>query len=330
MEEQLTQRLELFIQNYEKIKNRFAWDNAMMIRLCANLFTAKNELVNIDNMTECKKILKNNAGVFSNLRGITKLYTIASLALEEQPEHKLSQIKQAYKCLKEELPSSSYMVVAAGVLVDFVEPSQYPVIAKRAKSIYKKLKSEHPILTGREDITFTVLFAISEREESYLLDEVESCYKLLKKHFHSSNDVQSLSFVLALGEGSAEDKCNRLLKLYADLEWRGCKFGKGSELASLGVLALVNEDTKVLAGEIVDASEYLRKQKGFGMFRVSRRERLMLAGILVMNKYVEQDTNNKMDVAAINGVISIVVAQQAATCAAMAAASASASAAAAN
>lgn len=328
MRESLLQRCDLFCDNYETVKDVAGWENSIMVKLSAYVFASQNMQVDRNRFKECKQLIKNSAGLLSNFRGITKLYTISTLAMADRPEEKMELLKMAYDCLKNEFRSSDYMVAAAGILVDFVEPSMYPEIAERAKSIYNMLKDEHPILTGREDITFTVLFALSEKSDSVLLQETEACFKELKKHFFSKNDVQALSFVLALGDGNAAYKCQRTMELYEELIQNGCRFGRGNELASLGVLALADGEISELASEIAQVNSYLKSKRGFGNFGTPSRQRLMFAGMLVMNEYVEKDTSGQdaMKVTALNGVISIIIAQQAATCAAIAAAAASSSA----
>lgn len=328
MRDSLTYRCDLLIKNYESIKSVAGWENTIMVKLSAYVFACKNRMVNPDVIRQCKQIIKNSAGVFSNFRGITRLYTISGLALADRPEEKMEQMVNAYNCLKLEFGRSDYMVAAAGILADFVEPAMYEQVVHSARSIYKKLKEEHPFLTGREDITFAVLFALSEKEESVLLREVEECFQNLRKHFYSKNDVQALSFVLALGDSDVSYKCKRTMDLYEQLVKHGCKFGKGNELASLGVLALAEVDIETLVNEIAQVNECLKGKKGFGFWSSSNRERLMFAGMLVMNDYVSERTENQetMKITALNSVVSIIIAQQAATCAAIAAASASASA----
>jgi len=159
--------------------------------------------------------------------------------------------------------------------------------------------------------------ALSEYSDQQLLTEMERCYEELKPHFFSGNAVQSLSHVLSLTEGSASVKCRRTMELYNSLKQQGYKYGTNEELATLGVLGLLETDIRTLTGEMMEVDDYLKTQKGFGAMGIGSRQRLMYAGMLVASEHI--GTDSKMNAAAIQSAVSIVVAQQAAMCAALAA-----------
>lgn len=138
----------------------------------------------------------------------------------------------------------------------------------------------------------------------------------MKPQFFSGNAVQSLSHVLALGDGRAEEKCSRTLLLYDRLKERGYKYGTDYELPTLGVLALSEGDLMEIVTEMTDTDDFLAKQKGLGNWSIGRKQRLMYTGMLVQGEYVKAGS---LETAAINGTISMIVAQQAAMCAAVAA-----------
>ena len=65
--------------------------------------------------------------------------------------------------------------------------------------------------------------------------------------------------------------------------------------------------------------------KGFGLFGVGEKQRLMYAGMLTMSDCVDELSGMSLSMAAVNGAISLIVAQQTAICAATAASAAAAS-----
>ena len=73
--------------------------------------------------------------------------------------------------------------------------------------------------------------------------------------------------------------------------------------------------------EMTDTDDFLAKQKGLGKWSIGRKQRLMYTGMLVQGEYVKAGS---LETAAINGTISMIVAQQAAMCAAVAASTAAA------
>lgn len=133
---------------------------------------------------------------------------------------------------------------ASLILSDVVEPERYGEIAGRTRHIYELMRNEHPFLTSGEDSVFAAMLALSELTDEQIVEETEQCYRLLKPEFFSGNAVQSLSHVLALREGKAEDKCKATMELFHSLKARGCKYGTDYELATLGVLAMLPADCK--------------------------------------------------------------------------------------
>ena len=119
------------------------------------------------------------------------------------------------------------------------------------------------------------------------------------------------------------------MSLYHALKAHGCKYGTSYELATLGVLAMLPVSEERIISDFLEVDQFLQKQSGYGFFGcISRRERYMHASMIVTSSYVDDCSmvGTTMNSAAISGTISLVTAQQAATCAAIAASHAAASA----
>ena len=182
---------------------------------------------------------------------------------------------------------------------------------KKTKLIYDLMKKEHPFLTSAEDSPFAALIAISDLSPEDALQEMESCYQILRPYFFFCNSVQSLSHILALSNLSAKEKCDRTLQFFEQLKSRGCRYGTGYELATLGILALFDSPEQLFLDDICSVETYLSKQRGFGFFGVGSKQRLMYAGILAMSDEIETlSSGMAIRTAAMNSVISIVVAEQ--------------------
>ena len=74
--------------------------------------------------------------------------------------------------------------------------------------------------------------------------------------------------------------------------------------------------------DIMEADDFLARQKGYGFFGIGKKQRLMHAGMIVTSDYLDQ--SGAMQAAAIGGTISLIAAQQAAMCAAIVVSSAAA------
>lgn len=318
----LAQRCDLFIENTAAIKQEFRWESLYIPPLCAGIITSRGLPANTQAMRYCLEILKGQTSLFSNFRGVSKMATVTMLSLSSHPEQQLTQMLTVHDHLKRVFWGSAYLPVAAAAIAQLAEPRQYEEIAGRTRRIYNGMKTFHPFLTSSEDSPFAALLALSGLEEEVLLQESEKCYASLKPFFFSGNAVQSLSQVLALGGGPAEQKCRRVLDIWHTLKNRGHKYGTTYELATLGVLALLEEETSSLCEDMIEVDHFLKMQKGFGAFGVGRTQRMMYAGILTMSDSIP--ALQTMQIAALNGVVSLIVAQQAAICASVAATSAAA------
>ena len=324
MRNQLQNRCDIFVQNRNVIKDEFGWENSYIYPLCASLYTSKNILADTAQMRACLDLLKDKTGIFSNFRSTSKMATVTMLSLSNQPEESLDNLLNVYSALKEIFWGSEYLTVAASIIVNMAAPSQYHDVVARTRMIYDRMKVAHPYLASREDAPFAALLALSELDDVHIEDEMEQCYVLCKPSFFSGNAVQSLSHALALGNRPAQEKCRRVIEIYDRLKSAGYKYGKSYELPTLGVLALLDVDTALLCEDIMQVDDYLRGQSGFGPLGIGARQRLMYAGILTMDDYIPE--TKTMELASINSVVSLVIAQQAAICAAIVAASAAAAA----
>ncbi len=325
MEQSLKARCEQFIRNRDVIKSTLIWESTYVYPVCAAIFTDKEKVADADTLKQSRSILKEHTGVFSNFRGPVELAAISMLATDYNPEGKMQSMLKVYDYLKKHFFTSSYLVLAAMVIADLAEPHQYEEVAIRTRRLYERMKAKHPFLTSGEDSVYAALLALSPMSDEQLIQDMERCYDQLHGEFFSGNAIQSLTHVLALGEGTANEKCRKTMDLFNILKNKGHKYGTSYELATLGVLALLPVEPETLAQQIIEVDEYLSQQKGYGFFGTTRKQRLMHAGMLVSMEYVQSADRTALNPAAISSAVSLVIAEQVAICCAIAAASSASS-----
>lgn len=316
-----------FISNRDAVKVTFKWENDQIIAASATSFLNHGILADEAKLEECKKLLKENTGVFSNFRGNVEVPMVVQLAIADVPGDKMKKTLKIYDILKQEFWGSEYLVLAAAVLADMVSEEQAVKMTEKARTIYDKMKKDHPFLTSGEDTVYAVLMAVSEKSDEMVMEEMEVCYKKLKESFSASNEVQALAHVLSITEGDAVEKCNKVVALYDALRDADVKYGKYHELVVLASLAMLPVEHSVLVEDIKAVDAFLTEQKGYGFFGLDKKTRLMHAAMIVSCDYVKNDTN---DIAAMTGTLAAVAAQQAAMCAVIAASAASSAASAGN
>ena len=321
-----------FIQNRDTVKEHFFWTNSNFYPIAAAIFTDKRVVARGDQLMHCKNILETETGIFSNFQSYAKLAVIAMLATNPYPEVRMKNGLAVYEKLKDYFWHSSYLPVAAMIIVDMVEPAQYDEIVVRTRHIYELMRSNHPFLTAGEDSVFAAMLALSPLSDEQVVEETERCYRLINPEFLLSGDaVQSLSHVLALCDGDAVEKCSKTMALFHALKENGCKYGTSYELATLGVLAMLPVPQEQIIKDFLEVDEFLQNQKGYGFWgSITKRERYMHVAMLVTSSYVDNSDSmveKTMSSAAISSTISLVAAQQAAMCAAIAASNAASNAA---
>ena len=306
-----------FVENRDIVKRTFAWDSTYMYPICSAIITEKGMRADPEKLKQCRDLLKKQAGAFSDFRGSAKLPMIAMMSVDPNPALKVKHTVEVYGRLKNHFRNSQYLPAASMVISDLVDSGYYKEMASHTRHIYDLLKSKHPFLTSAEDSVFSALLAISRKTDERIVAETEDCYSYLKPHFFSGNAVQSLTHVLALCEGPAEEKSAATLELFNELKARGYKYGTDYELATLGILAMLPGDREAVIQDLIDVDGFLAKQKGYGVFGLGKKQRLMHAGLIVSGEYLK-DTKTML-VYANHSAMALVAAQQAAMCAAIAA-----------
>ena len=315
MRDSLTRICESFIKNRDVIKANFKWESTLIVPVCASELTGRNIDADSARLLQCRKLIEDNTSIFSNFRGNARLPIITKLAQDDYPARKLENTKKVYEILKKHFWSSQYLTLVAIILAELAGVEEAEKYAVRGKQIYELMKKEHPFLTSGEDGVFAVLMAFSEKENNELIADTEACYDILKQQFSSSNSVQALTHVLALSDGTSKEKCKKVFELYHELKNSGRKYGTYYELAVLGAVSLVSDDVNVLARDILDVDSFLANQKGYGLFGIDKKTRLMHAAMLVAGDYSK---DNNAGTAAITGTLAMIAAQQAAMCAVIA------------
>lgn len=323
MKTDIAQFRKTFIENRDVIKLAFPFESAYLHPVCAVVIANSGKTVDVQRLKDCRALLKSSVSAFSNFRGISSAVLISMLAADDAPQKRLEIALKAYTSLKKHFFSGNYLPLAAMIISKDRAESEFDSLAERTREIYDLMMKEHPFLTSGEDSVFAALIALSGGRPSDMITETERCYRILKERFFSANAVQSLSHVLALCEGRAEGKCQRAIELFDALKARGMRYGADYELAPLGVLAMLPEDSEYIISEMEETDRFLATQKGYGFWGLGKRQRLMHAAMIVTSAPLASSTLGETAMAVSAQQTAIVAAQQAAICAAIAAQAAS-------
>ena len=114
----LEQHCNNFICNRDVVKSIFKWENDQIISASVTSFLNRGILADATKLEECKKLLKDNTGVFSNFRGNVEVPMVVQLAIADVSADKMKKTMQVYETLKKEFYGSEYLVLAAAVMAD--------------------------------------------------------------------------------------------------------------------------------------------------------------------------------------------------------------------
>ena len=328
MRESLQNYCDLFIANRDVVRDTFSMASNYLVPVSANMLTGKGITADAERLKACRKIIKENTGVFSSFRGNAELAMIIELAASEDPAQKFDRILKIYDTLKRDFYGSAYLTIVASVMADMMPTGDVTYYVTRGRNLYNRMKKEHPFLTSAEDSIFAVLMAFSEKNDDMLIDEMEKCYNRLRKSLGSEkNATQSLSHVLALVEGDWNAKCAKVENIFFGLQNAGRKYSRYYEVAVLGSAGIMEEEWTLLKDEILEVDAFLEGQKGYGgLLGLDKKTRLMNAAMIVVSERSDSVSRQNSSAAVLAGTLSMIAAQQAALVAIIAASSASAAA----
>ena len=316
MNRETEKMLALFAENVQLIKQEFIWHNAMTKRLAALFYAQADKQVDCGAMRRCHDLVKQNAGVFSYIRGNMALTIDALLSLSDSPEELLGETLNVYCLLKAaRFNASDYLVVAAYLIAERASTEQYLNVISRARTFYDGMKKYHRFYTSHDDFIYSAMLGLSDLDPQSSADGIERLYQRLKDDFWDKNSVQGLAEVLILG-GESIDVSQRIRTLRSSLRERKLRLDKSYTLPMLGVLALLPVDAETIGSDIIEARNYLRTQKGFGSISVTTQEILLYSAAIVASEYAGNIKDGITTATISTSITNIIIAQQAAMIAA--------------
>lgn len=312
-------RLQLLVANTQKIKKEFAWQNISISRLAAMMYAAEDREADPEAIRDAHELIKKNTGAFSTFRGNLSVGIAAMLSLSEDPQTRLEDALSVYEQLKaHKLTASDPLAMAAYEIAQHAEPERRRSAIERTRVFYEGMKENHRILTYHDDYVFAAMLGLSDLEPEAALKRMEQLYAELKPELRAGNGLQSLTQLLVLGDADLGTSA-RLLELRDLFRQRKVRLDKEYTLPSLGLLALLPAEPRIIADEIEENAAYLREQKGFGAWSILDQEMLLLISGLFVSRSVGEAHRGLSGPTLSTALTNLVVAQQAASIASIAA-----------
>lgn len=322
MNEKLKTRLELFAQNTQSIKKDFIWQNTLIKRLAALLYAVENKTVDCGLIHDCHDLIKKNTGIFSTFRGNLAICIATLLSLSDDRDRQFSNTLAVYDMMKDlKFRASDYLVVAAYQIASNTDVLKYRQTIDRAKAFYDGMKSKHWFYTGQDDYIFAAMLGLSDIDINIGIDRMEKLHQRLKPELHFGNSIQALTQVMVLGGGAGEEVAH-ILRLHEAFRSRKIRLDRENTLSSLGILSLLPVDVALIVDDVSESYDYLRMQRGFGAWSITKQELLLLSAAIVSYMYVDDVKSGVLTTTISTSITNIIIAQQ--TAIAVAAASSAA------
>lgn len=252
--------------------------------------------------------------MFSMFRGHTVICLTALLTLSSNQDLLLKSTLEIYEQMRaRKFKSSDYLVIAAFLIAGHSHPTQYSTAVERAKAFYDRMKLTRRFHTNSDDYIFATLLALSESEIEQAGSLMDRLYDQLKPElpFKGGNNIQTLSQVLAIGQGDPAVVVPRVLALRDHCKVQNLRLDKGYTLPSLGILALLSAPTDEIMTDVAETYQYLRTEKGLGKWSISSSELLLFCSSFVACKHIKEGQHDKLLLATTsNEMKSIIISQQ--------------------
>lgn len=285
MDERLKSMVDRIVADRKVLRKKMTWEmdsNATAI-MSAYLYASAGKCADVDKYVEAKKILKKSVSAFSEFRGVAFTLVATKMALSDDPQKYVDEAFQVYRKLRglHKLTASAYMVMASLIIYENGGLAKADENIDKLEEIYKKLKSEHPMLIWDSDRGFLAMLVTSGLNIDSIVEETQACYEANKKVAFSKDAVHSLAQILAVVPKSTQEKTDMVKALISGFKAAKIPVSKEFGLGAVAALTLLDMSVDEIVSSVAEVDAYLKTQKGFKWYSVSPRIRHMYAQMVV-------------------------------------------------
>lgn len=259
--------LDQIVEDMNLLKKKMFWemDSRALATISAFLFASAGKRADIDKYVVCKKYLKKNVNLFSEIRGIAEAIVITKMCLAEDYEAYLSGVVEVYKKLRNlhKWTASPYMVMAAVNIYEGGGLENADANIEKLETVYKEMKDEHFWLTGDEDRPFLAMMVSRNIGIAAISSEVSACYEACKKMSFSKEAMHTASQIMSLSGKSVAAKVADMSDTVEALKNHKLRGMKSDLMPVAAALGFVNASAEEKAKDIKEIYDYLKTQKGF-------------------------------------------------------------------
>ena len=289
MRHTLQERCEAQIRNEAMLRKGHKLEFESIMKLAAMLYVNAGREVDVARLRECKRILKDKVGLFSNFRGHMQYLVQVKMALSDDPAAYLDGVLDIYQRLKAGRVLPGEMVaMAATTIYENCSADVCDTVVDKTRMAYAKIKEQHRFLTGEEDLALIALMVMAGIDPDRAAVRAEEMYAILKGRYLPGSDTpQTVAMVLSLSEKPAEQKAQGFFGLYDACKAAGHATSKDKAMAIYATYADLEANLSEVVAEIGEVDDWLKRQKGYGALGVGASIRRLFAATLVLEDRVE-------------------------------------------
>jgi hypothetical protein len=306
MNAELEKKLNLFVNNVGAVKEGFPWQEPMAKRLAALVYAIEGRKLDSVAIANCHRMIKKETRMFSSFRGDLSVLIAAMMAMSSDPATRFSDTLAVYNMLKtEKFRSSDYLVASAYEIAAQGKQKGFAQIVQRAREFFLGLRANNRFLIGADDYIYAAMMALTDMDVAEGCERVKNLYAKLREEFPfttSRSGLLHLAQILMLSDGT-ENCVSKIVHMNQTLRKHKIRLDSGMMLPSLGILVALSANADELASDINDTMNFLRGQKGFGVFSIEKSELLMQTVALI-------SSSDLAKAAASSVVTNLLIAQQ--------------------
>ena len=284
MKQSLQEICEAQIRNETAMRKVAKIEYEPVLKLCAMMYVNAGREVNAEHIRECSGILKSRTGMFSNFRGTLQRVILTKMALADDPAAYLDDVTDVYGKLKADhkLPGEMF-AMAATTIVENCPVERRTEVVEKTRQTYAMMKKQHPFLTDESDLSLVALMIMAGKDPVQVADEAEKLFQAMKHDYKiGSNTAQSASMVLALSDKPADRKLEAFFGLYNACKAAKHETAKDKAMVIYAAFADADYDLNETVASIGEVDNWLKGQKGYGLFSLGTSERRLFAASMVL------------------------------------------------
>ena len=289
MKELLKNLCDKYLLNLGLFTDLYPLERDILYPVCTSVFCAADAEFDLSKFKASLSLIKENPKMLSSFRSTVRPLIASLISVSDDPSGEMTRCLDCYETMKKYFTNSEHLALLSMLLVRVVPAERTEEYIRRGRQIYDRMKKEHRILTTKEDVAFAVMLAFSEKSDDQLIDAMEKCYKLLKGSA-DKNSIQSVSHVLAMADGTPEEKCGKFRELYDSMLKKGKKYGKRYEIAMLAALSIADFESSEIIDDLSDTEAFLAQHKAvYDLSEFGKEEPVCHAFMLMITAYAGDD-----------------------------------------